>query len=65
MFIGWKLLKKTTFVPLAEMDIWSGRREDIDGSRETGSFVDSGNDNNGDTRKKGSFWRKVKDIVVG
>ena len=54
VFVGfvlfWKLYKRTKIVKLAEMDIWTGRREYDDIS----SVV-----------KNKTFWRRVKDVVVG
>jgi len=52
LLIGYKFWKKTKWVKLEEMDIWTGRREDLVDDEESGS-------------KKKSLVHKIRDTVVG
>ena len=54
LILGWKILKRTKWVKLEEMDIWTGRRED-DGVVE---FDES-------TAKKSGLVRRAKNVIIG
>ena len=53
LIVGWKILKRTKWVKLEEMDIWTGRRED--GVVE---FDES-------TAKKSGLVRRAKNVLIG
>jgi len=52
LLVGYKFLYKTKWIKLAEMDIYSGRREVVLDDEEAA------------LHKKG-VWQKVKNVVVG
>ena len=52
LLIGYKVWRKTKWVKLEEMDIWSGRRDDI-------RDADEG------SGKRRSLLHKVKNVVIG
>lgn len=52
--VGYKVWKKTKWVKLHEMDIWSGRRTYDDKPRGEDSI-----------RGKKTWWTKVRDVVIG
>ena len=52
LVLGWKLLKRTKWVRLEDMDIWTGRREEIVAENE-GIVVKEG------------LMRRAKHVVIG
>ena len=53
LLVGYKLWNKTTFVKLEEMDIWSGRREDV-------TQVDEES-----MPRKMNVFKRAKNVIVG
>lgn len=53
LILGWKLLKRTKWVKLEEMDIWSGRRDD--GVNEVDDM----------TTQKSGLVRRAKNVIIG
>ncbi|KAL8871415.1 MAG: hypothetical protein Q9174_002745 [Haloplaca sp. 1 TL-2023] len=64
LLVGWKLLKRTKFVKLTEMDIWTGRREDL--VREKVEEM-QGNEADGYVvkKQKPAWFLKMKRVVIG
>ncbi|KAI1934701.1 hypothetical protein LOZ12_006124 [Ophidiomyces ophidiicola] len=56
--VFWKFYKKTVFVKLADMDIWTGRRALSEISPEE-------EEDNPETNKGKLIWKKIKNIFVG
>ena len=56
MVVAWKFLKKTKWVKLEEMDIWTGRREDE---------ADTSGDGLVNRGGKIGHLRRVKNVVIG
>ncbi|KAI4121413.1 MAG: hypothetical protein LQ347_006867 [Umbilicaria vellea] len=52
LLVGYKVWKKTKWVKLEEMDIWSGRRDDV-------------RDGDGGVDKKPSLFHKARNVIIG
>lgn len=64
LYVGWKIVKKTTIVPLLEVDLLSGRRERLgEGERYDGGDADAGVEVGGEEKKKVAWYVKVKRSV--
>ncbi|MCJ1283022.1 hypothetical protein MMC26_002349 [Xylographa opegraphella] len=50
LVLGYKYWKRTKWVRLEDMDIWSGRRAELEG---------------GELEKSGRLWRRARDVVIG
>lgn len=61
LLVGYKLWKKTKFVKLKEMDIWTGRRA----GRLTRNDVRTDEEHADDELKKKGFLKKAKEVIVG
>lgn len=62
LLLGYKLWRKTKWVKAAEMDIWTGRRTDLDANKRN----DVEELGTGKVRKQPKTWmKKVKNVVVG
>lgn len=53
LILGWKVLKRTKWVKLEEMDIWTGRRDDL--------VVEASES----TAKKSGLVRRAKNVIIG
>lgn len=67
LYVGWKIVKKTTIVPLLEVDLLSGRRERLgEGERyDDGGDADADADVEvgGEEKKRVAWYVKVKRSV--
>ena len=52
LLVGYNVWRKTKWVKLEEMDIWSGRRDDVRDAGEGGG-------------KKGKLFQRVRNVLVG
>lgn len=65
LLVGYKVWKKTKWVKAAEMDIWTGRRTDLDEkNRDDVEELGGGEDAQRKKQKKG-WVKKVKNVVIG
>ncbi|KAL9002525.1 MAG: hypothetical protein Q9188_004548 [Gyalolechia gomerana] len=65
LLVGYKVWKKTKWVKAAEMDIWTGRRTDLDEkNRDDVEELRGGEDAERKKQKKG-WVKKVKNVVIG
>ncbi len=73
LFLGYKFWKRTRWVPAAEMDIWSGRREGVgwgvnenENENENDKGTEGGEkDGEREDKKKKSLGKKISAVVVG
>lgn len=65
LYVGWKIVKKTTIVPLLEVDLVSGRRERLgeEGERYDGGDADADVEVEGEEKKRVAWYVKVKRSV--
>lgn len=65
LYVGWKIVKKTTIVPLLEVDLLSGRRERLgeEGERYDGGDADADAEVGGEEKKRVAWYVKVKRSV--
>lgn len=66
LYVGWKIVKKTTIVPLLEVDLLSGRREGLgEGEGYDGGDADADADVDvgGEEKKRVAWYVKVKRSV--
>lgn len=64
LYVGWKIVKKTTIVPLLEVDLLSGRRErGGEGERYDGGDADADVEVGGEEKKIVAWYVKVKRSV--
>lgn len=65
LYVGWKIVKKTSIVPLLEVDLLSGRREGLgeEGERYDGGDADADVDVGGEEKKRVAWYVKVKRSV--
>lgn len=66
LYVGWKIVKKTTIVPLLEVDLLSGRRERLgegEGERYDGGDADADVEVGGEEKKRVAWYVKVKRSV--
>lgn len=65
LYVGWKIVKKTTIVPLLEVDLVSGRRERLgeEGERYDGGDADADMEVGGEEKKRVAWYVKVKRSV--
>jgi len=65
LYVGWKIVKKTTIVPLLEVDLLSGRRERLgeEGERYDGGDADADVEVGGEENKRVAWYVKVKRSV--
>lgn len=65
LYVGWKIVKRTTIVPLLEVDLLSGRRERLgeEGERYDGGDADVEVDVGGEEKKRVAWYVKVKRSV--
>ncbi|KAL8755942.1 MAG: hypothetical protein Q9184_004654 [Pyrenodesmia sp. 2 TL-2023] len=61
LLVGYKLWKKTKFVKLEEMDLWTGRRE----GRLTRNNLHTDEEHADDEVKKKGFLKKAKEVIIG
>lgn len=62
LYVGWKIVKKTSIVPLLEVDLVSGRRERL-GEGEGYDGGDADVDVGGEEKKRVAWYVKVKRSV--
>ncbi|KAL9027297.1 MAG: hypothetical protein Q9196_004155 [Gyalolechia fulgens] len=67
LLVGYKVWKKTKWVKAAEMDIWTGRRTDLDDEkkREDVEGLGRAEDDGERTWRKKGWLKKVKNVVIG
>jgi amino acid transporter len=53
-YFGWKFWHKTRIVKVHEIDIWTGRRDDLDAPKSEEEL-----------RKKRTLWHRARNVVVG
>lgn len=53
-YFGWKFWHKTRIVKVHEIDIWTGRRDDLDVAKSADEL-----------NKKRSIWYRARNVVVG
>lgn len=65
LYVGWKIVKRTTIVPLLEVDLLSGRRERLgeEGERYDGGDADADMEVGGEEKKREAWYVKVKRSV--
>lgn len=64
LYVGWKIVKKTSIVPLLEVDLVSGRRERLgEGEGEGYDGGDADNEVGGEEKKRVAWYVKVKRSV--
>lgn len=65
LYVGWKIVKKTTIVPLLEVDLVSGRRERLgeEGERYDGGDADADVEVGGEEKRRVAWYVKVKRSV--
>lgn len=65
LYVGWKIVKKTTIVPLLEVDLLSGRRERLgeEGERYDGGDADADMEVGGEEKRRVAWYVKVKRSV--
>lgn len=64
LYVGWKIVKKTTIVPLLEVDLLSGRREGLgEGEGYDGGDADADVEVGGEEKKRVAWYVKVKRSV--
>lgn len=65
LYVGWKIVKRTTIVPLLEVDLVSGRRERLgeEGERYDGGDADADVEVGGEEKKRVAWYVKVKRSV--
>lgn len=65
LYVGWKIVKKTTIVPLLEVDLLSGRRERLgeEGERYDGGDADADVEVGEEEKRRVAWYVKVKRSV--
>lgn len=65
LYVGWKIVKKTSIVPLLEVDLLSGRRERLgeEGERYDGGDADADVEVEGEEKRRVAWYVKVKRSV--
>lgn len=63
LYVGWKIVKKTTIVPLLEVDLVSGRRERLGEEGERYDGGDADNDVGEEEKRRVAWYVKVKRSV--
>lgn len=65
LYVGWKIVKRTTIVPLLEVDLLSGRRERLgeEGERYDGGDADADMEVGGEEKRRVAWYVKVKRSV--
>lgn len=65
LYVGWKIVKKTSIVPLLEVDLLSGRRERLgeEGERYDGGDADADVEVGGEEKRRVAWYVKVKRSV--
>lgn len=63
LYVGWKIVKKTSIVPLLEVDLLSGRRERLGEEGERYGGGDADNEVGEEEKKRVAWYVKVKRSV--
>lgn len=63
LYVGWKIVKKTTIVPLLEVDLLSGRRERLGEEGEGYDGGDADADVGEEEKRRVAWYVKVKRSV--
>lgn len=63
LYVGWKIVKKTTIVPLLEVDLVSGRRERLGEEGERYDGGDADNEVGEEEKRRVAWYVKVKRSV--